>query len=259
MANKYLLCKPGGGFNDTLTAIYAAYQYSRKYNRILLIDMRNNHIRHSFDECWSFINSYNIIYNNNEIEKIIKDNTFKNIKCSVTNISNYVDYEEELIVYQTGWLGNGFLTLQLLTINDFILDYIEIQYKKISKPYLSMHIRNTDYKTNYVQFYEENKNIINEHENVFLASDSLEAINFFKSKKNNLYSFIQKIDNTGKPVHMHMKNDKQTVIDMLCDLILLSLSDTFIYPKHCRGFTILAANLFKNKNTLHILTKNRFK
>jgi hypothetical protein len=284
MSNKYLLCRPVGGFNDSLCHILKCYNYCKKYNRNLLIDTKYSHfINDSFDKYFTFINSNNIIYNSDTIKQIIETDiitvypteinkndlykynfyynrennnifyTFNNINISI-NLDT--DYEEDLIfcIYNQG--GNGFEVIKLLYLNDWVIDYIELQYKKILKPYLSIHIRNTDYKSNYIELYEEKIDLINENINVFLATDSLEVIDFFKSKKSNIYSFIRNIKNDNKP--LHKTKNENIVIDMLCDLILLSLSDTFIHPKKYHGFTNLIISLFNNKNFVHIFTKNRF-
>lgn len=47
---RYLLCRPHGGLNDTLCQIEKCWKYASKSNRILIIDTRNSGLHAHFSE-----------------------------------------------------------------------------------------------------------------------------------------------------------------------------------------------------------------
>jgi hypothetical protein len=163
------------------------------------------------------------------------------------------EYFEDIIVHNRDGGGNdGINILSLLYINDWLIDIIKNNYNLIKKPYISIHMQNTDYKTDYINFYNTNINII-DNNNIFLATDSIDVLNYYKQLKNiNLYSFINCLTDNNKPIHLPWINTdkKQVVIDTISDLIILALSDNMLLPCKYYGFTILAYSLHKNKNIL---------
>jgi len=269
---KYILCRPLGGLNDSLCQIKSCYDYSKKTNRILLIDTLYAQLNISFHELFTFIDDINIIYNSYEIKTLIINITTTN-NCTIypTEITNLYsnqqwssinfteEYKEDIILHCYWGSGQGINTLKLLQLNDNIIQYIIQKYVFILKPYISIHIRNTDYKTNYQELYEENSEIINNN-NLFLATDSREVLNYFQENKlkkninnNNLYSFITCLNNANDPIHTSYNI---TVLqDTICDLLLLSLSEKLIYPNKYQGFTSLAISLFNNKQVIYQLLK----
>jgi hypothetical protein len=286
---KYLLCRPAGGFNDNLNQIYFCLEYCNKYNRILLIDTKYSK-KYNFCDFFTFIDDNNIIYDSSEIKKLILENNFTTYPSILKNklydydfcfqdkninglgfyynetylgLNMTKDYDEEIVLHHNcGGNVYGPVVLSYLTINDPIINIITSRYNKIEKPYFSVHIRNTDYKTDYIDFFNDNKKDIIEN-NIFLASDSKEVIEYFKNmKQNNLYNFIEKINDNNKPIHhfdSHNDGDITVIfIDLLCDLVILSLAKNFILPKKYFGFTRLAYHLFKNKDIVHKLTKDSF-
>ena len=45
---RYLLCRPRGGFNDTLSQIFLCMQYAKKTNRKLIIDTTRSGLHDNF-------------------------------------------------------------------------------------------------------------------------------------------------------------------------------------------------------------------
>lgn len=80
MENKYVLCAPLCGINDTLCQINNCYKYCVKTGRTLLINTEVNYIesmKYNFSDYFQFNNSeINVIYDNNEIKKIFENNKF---------------------------------------------------------------------------------------------------------------------------------------------------------------------------------------
>ena len=285
MIQKYLLCRPTGGFNDTLNQIMRSYYYCKTYNRCLLIDTKyESCFDKSFHEYFTFINiEINIIYNYNDIYNLITNNNFSTFPDIFTNnIFNYrltwkgdgncyindtclpivninTNYNEDIIIYNStgGGIIESLSLLKIIKINDNIVSEIINRYNKINKPYISIHIRNTDYKTDYVQLYNNNKEIIHNN-NIFLATDSKIVLEYFNNLKLNIFNFISTLNNENKPIHhKYINNDKhQVMIDTVCDLIILALGDRFILPSEYFGFTRLAYTLYNNKDIVYNLISN---
>jgi hypothetical protein len=280
---KYLLCRPLGGINDMLMRIFHCYQYCKFNNRVLLIDTKyNSFFANSFDKYFTFnkTDEITVIYNSDEIYKLISENDFSVYPhCLKNNLLNYtieykdnnmyivgtdilsnidlkVIYDEDIILYNIFGGGNvPHYVLQNLTFNKNVIDEIIIRYNKITTSYVGIHIRNTDYTTDYRGFYEQHKATL-ENNPIFLATDSKEVLDFFKSKNIKLYTFVKEFNDNNLPIHdpLNIKNDKDTIIiDLLCDLILLSLADTLIIPETHYGFSRLAHILFDNKHIVHSL------
>lgn len=276
---KYLLCRPLGGLNDLLCQVYNCYGYCLRNNRTLMIDTEyNSFFRKSFDEYFTFNDKIviPIIYNSTEIKNIIENNNFTTfpeyIKDKVfnykvhwvisdrfivgTDIKPKIDlnkvYDEDLILYHSEGGGEGSLEImKYLKINHNIINEFYLRYNQITKPYVSLHIRNTDYQTNYIELYLKNKDKLVD-KNIFLATDSLEVQNFFKNENLKIFIFT-KLPEKNIPIHDYYNGiDKHAVmVDTLCDLLILSLADSFILPDKYYGFTKLAYNLFSNKDIVH--------
>lgn len=282
---KYLLCRPFGGLNDSLCQIMNCYNYCCKYDRCLLIDTKyNNFMKSSFSDYFTFTDKIKIpiIYNYDEIYNLITNNDFStfptflkdklftyraqwspkghiDINTNINLIINLnIEYNENIVLFNDCGGGfNSFELLQLLKLNKNITDEFKSRYEKIPKPYISIHIRNTDYKLDYEKFYNDNKLII-DNNTIFLATDSNLALDFFQKLNINLFSFIKCLNDKNISIHCEYLNiDKNLlIIDTICDLLMLALGDKFILPQRYYGFTNLAKQLFNNKNVVNKLIGN---
>ncbi len=279
---KYLLCRPLGGLNDNLNRIFHCLKYCKKYNRTLLIDMKhNNGYSINLSDYLEF-NDLNIICDSDIIKKIICQNNFTIYPNEITDLYNYkmdygvdnslnwvfvcgdkyisteinlnTDYSEDIILYNNcGGGTNSCEIFKIIKLKKVIIDEFYLRYNLITKPYTSIHIRNTDYKLDYKDFYEKNKNNII-GSNIFLATDSKEVLNYFTDLNIKYYNFTTLPDN-NKPIHSRWTpNDKSKVfIDTICDLLILGLGNSFILPPKIYGFTNMALQLYKNKDFVYNL------
>ncbi len=280
--SKYLLCRPLGGLNDNFSRIYLCLKHCKKYNRILMIDMKyNNGYSINFSDYFNISDEHNIIYDSNKIKEIITGSEFSIYPNEIIDLYNYKmdydsnwfyqttsskiytdidlnkNYSEDIVLYNACGGGNGSLEIfKIIQLNKFVLDEFYIRYNQIDKLYTSIHIRNTDYKMDYEKFYENNKHKIND-KNIFLATDSKSVLNFFLEKNISFKNFTSLPENDS-PIHNRWtQNDKSRVfLDTICDLLLLSLGNEFILPDtYFYGYTRLAYNLFLNKNIVMKLVK----
>lgn len=283
---KYLLCRPFGGLNDSLCQIMNCYNYCYKYDRCLLIDTKyNNFMNSSFSDYFTFTDNIKIpiIYNYDEIYNLVNNNNFSTFPTFLKDklfsykwrwckgnyaLGHVIDedlyinaelnkiYDEDIILYNRDGGGiSSFELLKLIKINKYIIDEFKLRYEKIPKPYISIHIRNTDYKLDYEKFYNDNKLII-DNNTIFLATDSNLTLDFFNKLNIKIFSFIKVLNDKNIPLHHLHDNSKQLMIDTLCDLVMLALGDKFILPPNCYGFTNLAKQLFNNKDVVNKLISN---
>lgn len=296
---KYVLCRPKCGLNDALVRIMRCYNYCEATQRTLLLDTTYNSdfFNSSFDLYFTFTEKakarVNVITNYDTIVALIQNNNFtiypKIPKDELFNYTIsyhsdveygfYIDgynmqafaildpsrtYDEDIVLYNTG--GGGNLSkdlLPLLTMNDWIVKEFAKRYNTISKPYTSIHVRNTDYKTDYVSVYNKNKERIDKAD-IFLATDSKEALDYFSKLDITLFTYIKSLNSNNTPIHCTLApNDtnRQVIVDTLCDLVMLGLGNDFIltdeYDKLQSGFTKLAYFLFQNKHVVYSLIGGR--
>jgi hypothetical protein len=234
----------------------------------------------NFCDVFQIINHKNIIYDSNKIKEIIinkKLTIFPNeindlydysieyrnnygFCLKDTNIKTYIDinknYNEDIILYNR--CGGGTIKLMKhLKLREYYINDIINKYNQIPKPYISIHIRNTDIKCDYKSIYEKNKEKINKS-NVFLATDSIEALNYFNSLNLKIYSFTKLPDIICKNYHYCNKDKKEILLNTISDLILLGLGNDFIYSKENKsGYYRLAYLLYQNKDILQNVLNNK--
>ena len=281
---KYLLCRPTCGLNDSLCFIQNSIDFCKRYNRILLIDTNYNSLyKFNFSDVFKFIDDKNIIYDSNKIKEILNDKKLTIYPNEITNLYNYslffkdkifinrtvlkspnvyiqthinfhINYKEDIIIHNH-WTATPLLSHKLiknLKLTDYYINDIIEKYNQIPKPYISIHIRNTDYKLNYKDFYNKNKEKIKDA-NIFLATDSIDALKFFKAQKLKIYSFT-KLPNKNIPYHLSNNNKDDILLNTISDLFLLALGNNFIVPNMAiGGYTKLAFYLYKSKIVYDIL------
>lgn len=274
----YLYAQPHGGFNDMLVQIQLCINYCHRFSRILLLDTYHSvcYKELNFSDYFKIKTPVKIIYDHDEILKIITDNpSFKIYPNCLQDIMQdivmgnfiikypYIDtnnikltlipniMKEHIIVYASCGGGNGTQLFSKLTINDEIIEYCKLKYFNMPKPYISLQIRNTDYKCNYKILYDQNINLFNKH--IYIATDDKLALEYFKSKNINVYNFCTFPENKYGTLHYSKINTDTKIKDLLVDLLIVSMSDNLISNSK-GGFINLLKKCHKNKN----LIKNMF-
>lgn len=292
MSNKYLLCRPRGGLNDTLCQIEKCWKYCDDYNRILIIDTvksgifinfsdifrdvtKSNYLFELSDSTLSKINklpcqikevegkldSYQSIYINKENYNLI--NTDKKLTFDFNK-----DHEESVLLHEQ--CGGGTDSIELLKKLTFVDDLkLKVQKVKMNNSYKSIHVRNTDYKTDYIKLFNEIKSEL-KGENVLVCSDDRSVIKKsidVLSESNIITKTKSDFSIEGEPLHKVYNNytsdeKKKLTENSLIDLILLGLSDKIYYSNISNfnftvisGFTKLALLLNKDKSVIYQLIK----
>lgn len=177
------------------------------------------------------------------------------------------NYNEPALLHQTGGGGNlGISALRRVRLHDQIVDSLIERLRAISTPYISIHIRNTDYETDYVDIFKQLSLkeisvpllVCTDDENVLLAARQI--ITNCK-----LISFSNLQTGPDKRIHFFNENTpaKQRNVDAIVDLLLLAISSHLIMlPLKANveapnggysGFSILANSLHQDRTTLHRL------
>lgn len=278
---KYLLCMPQGGLNDQLSVIKKCYIYCRLDNRTLLINTTKSCYGVNLSDYIKFINTNDveIICDLNIIKNIINSHNFTiypNIDKSIlwtmnvywtnkgchirdleVNVSSDLNtiYKEDILIYCNCGSDNPCSILKIIQFKDNVKNEYINRLNKIPKPYLAIHIRNTDYKCDYKKLYYDNEKKILNEKNIYVATDDINALNFFKSKRNvyNFTTFQNK--RTSNNLHYDKSISSNThFMDTLCDLLILGSSyDILTISKG--GYIKLAKTLCYNKFLLYSLLK----
>ena len=174
------------------------------------------------------------------------------------------NYNEDIIVHWKSSGGNSIELFEYIKIKNTIIDEFNIRYNRINKPYTGIHVRNFDnycYEDeNYVNFYNEylklyNDNyelINNKDNNIFLATDCIYARDFFIEKNNSVYNYLNvEYYKSGHHKYYLRCNEETVMIDAVCDLLILSLSDKIIPCTERSGYLTLARQLNENKSIIY--------
>lgn len=278
--DKYVLCRPQGGLNDNLVQVTKCYFYAKKYKRFLVIDGETS----SFLDNWSnyfiplenikfsdfselgspddiypgFIanrlNSYRIKYVGSDLKYVDTQNN----KPVTFDFS--AQYKHKFLLHHAG--GGGVISYKIfnqLILKKEIIDEFKEIYSKLGQ-YAAIHIRNTDYKTDYEGF------LINfpkeKYHKIIVCTDDSRCKEF--AKKIFLDKFVnvtQIPNNNGERIHNNKKYvnyqlNKTVVLDLL---FLAASTDLFILQLTgggYSGFSMLAKKLNENKNILNKFLMN---
>ena len=282
---KYVLCKPRGGLNDTLCEIEKCWRYAEKHHRYLLIDSTESGLH---DDFWnyfstSFMHRSSVIRKNNytELNKLTA-------KPSVTEgkldsyiskyspvVNNFIEIEskqkltfnmdlghkEDVLVHEQCWEGEflSIYCLDGLVFKPHIQEYIKAKIAKLGE-YVSVHVRNTDYKMDYkYQFMKMKEDVAGK--TLLVCSDDYQVFKyarefFDKTKVVRLSTFK---DNGGEPLHhKHHSNQEQVNLEMFTDLLAMAQSQKLYISnvnniQKYSGFTLLAYTLQQNPEIVHKL------
>lgn len=292
LTKKYLLCRPRGGLNDNLVQIEKCWRYAERFSRTLILDTEK-----SQGFCGNFFRFFNVLKSKCEVRTLGDDCSIKelekysyypnNLQGKLAYLSKYVsgenfvdsgsgqrltfnhllDYDQTILVHEQCGGGSGSLDcLSRLSFTNEVCSSIAIKLAPIftTDQYAAIHIRNTDYKTDYKRLFSRVEPRIS-HERVLICTDSLEAAEyaklFFQNRK---LIFTSPLIDTGRvALHEYAATRYQAasqynaVINAVTDLIALSLSDQLFFGETkanvVSGFSKLAGSLHQNRGIVQQL------
>lgn len=269
----YLYLEPKGGLNDILVIIQQAIDYCMKTNRILLINGIKTHYKINFSD-YIIFNDKTIIDDINKIKEICKknftiypeelndkmsdilDNKLNfNFSKKINNFTyndNLLDFPDintksELIIVVKCGGGNGFKLFEQLKFKSIITNECIKRYSLLKKPYLCIQVRNTDYKCDFEKVYEENKELINKYNEIYISTDDIKVLNFYKEKDLPIKNFTTFPLNNYYNLHVSNIDPHTKFIDLFCDIYIIAMSDILLSNSN-GGFIKLVRKCFNNKS-----------
>lgn len=267
---KYIILEPRGGLNDSLGRITEWKKISKNMNRKLIVNFKKNFLLEYFEEFFYFENQ-DFIYKKDEIDEILntkpsffpsfitfenfnnlnftfKSNNKGNFICNNENVSfdiNSKYTEDILVVCQCGG-SYKYDLIKDIKFKENIKSYIKEKSKFVPEDYDAIQVRNTDYKCDYKNLI----NKINVNNIIYLATDSIEVLNFFKEKNYNVHNFTKFSINLNQPLHQKdSKLDNRIVLrDLFTDIFFCTLSNKLISNSK-GGFIRLLKFLHKDNET----------
>jgi hypothetical protein len=274
--NGYFYFEPQGGFNDILCNIKFCLDYCERHKRICLVNGKKTTYNINFSDYFD-ISLNNIIIDTKEIEQIcnnqhtvypnelqdkLKDLLNGKIKLQYTGKGIFwyngksfeltENIQESMIVYSCWGGGCGYPLFKHIIFKENVIYQFNERYKQMCRPYLGIQIRNTDYSCDYINFFNSNKDIINTYKDIYLATDDINLLSFFKEHNIEIKNFTRFPKTPYVNLHSSQLDPDIKFIDMICDIILLSLSFELISPSK-GGFiklikTLKESNMFEEFN-----------
>jgi hypothetical protein len=291
-----VLCRPRGGLTDILSQIEKCCRYAEWTKRAVIVDTKfgAEGFGDEFDRYFSSRQSHLILSARSLNPVFDRASTFPT--CLQGRVSSYDwDYDHEkhgfldretrqrltfdfhkhyphdLLVHQEARrLPIAASVFMRLRLQPQLTRELLSRISKIGGPYLGVHIRHTDYRSDYHPVIE--RIAAADAAKVFLATDNKWVLDEFRASLpgKQVFSFAEELSLDGTPIHLsapakgdvHRRN-----CDAILDLLLLGLSRTVISadltnsPSVTKkaGFTVLATELVNQKRYLSELLGNAVK
>ena len=273
----YVYLQPRGGLNDNMCVISRVLDYCRNYNRTLLIDGRYSDYKMNYADYFNFpfdnvicdstkfmeifTNANCTVYpegiNNNMLDLINKRCCFHYVSGGIGYAYNghvldlpWMRREETVIVYVSCGGGNGYTLFKQLHINDNIKNECKKRFDLLQPPYLCIQVRNTDYKCDYQSFYNKHKTQIHSFNEIYIATDDINVLEFYKTLGLNIKNFTTFPKESYESLHNSNLSTNQKILDLMCEIYIIAMSDILL--SNSTGYFIqLVRNCFADKQ--HIL------
>jgi len=269
----YFFCFPQGGFNDFCEIIWSSFIYCKKFDRILVIDTR--HIITFKDDFRNYIIINDPLVYTGDIDILFDDlkksdstfypkissklSDFENIsditskfiwkklgiyfnefRCSISLDKNY---DEKVLIYSTVKGGPNISNLlQISKLDSALQNKIKTKYESIPKDYVAIHIRNTDYSSNFKKFHEDHMHLL-KNKSIFLATDDYNVIEYFKNIYKDRLFHLSNIPSIiireKKGFHYDNKvvSPRTMIEDCISDFLLCSLGNEYYYSCEKSNFS----------------------
>jgi hypothetical protein len=154
---------------------------------------------------------------------------------------------EDIIIHSRGGGGDGYTLFNKIQFHRSVLDIFRDRYEKLNKPYLAIHIRNTDYKSDYKKFFTQNEVLIRSYKHIYLATDDVDAIHFYRTNGLDPINFTTfPIEEDYISLHSANIDGHTKFIDMICDIFIMGLAEKLLSNSN-GGFIKLARSVHGNK------------
>jgi hypothetical protein len=279
MQKQYLYFQALNGFTDILTSLRDILIYGEKYERIILFDTMNSFYKINFSDYFD-LPQKNIIYDFNEIKKICNDDCdiypsfigrnmsqiikgemlFKYVKGIGSRYNDILiklpeEKRPEKIIFIARGGGElrrrvdvGYIIFQTLSFKENVVSHVLYRYSQIKKPYLCIQVRNTDRKSDYIGLYKQNKDLLCSYNSIYLATDDINVLNYFTSKKLPVLNFTNFGNEKSKSLHTNMSVSPQVkILDLITDIYLIMMANEFL-SNSFGGFILLLRKIREERD-----------
>jgi hypothetical protein len=259
----YVYLEPKGGFNDILCVIKRARMFCKTHNRILLVNgMKTSYTVNfseyfSIDDCVLNIDEIKTICKAeytiypNELQNKMNDILNNKIHFQYTSGPNYSykhiklnlpneNIKENIIIHSACGCGSdidGYPLFKELKFNN--IEICKERYHQLKKPYLCIHIRNTDYKCDYINFFIVNENEIRQFKEIYIATDDKKCIDFYKEKGLNIKNFTTFPEITYHNLHYSNIDPHIKFLDLLSDIFIIGMSHKLMSNSYGNFITLV--------------------
>lgn len=163
--------------------------------------------------------------------------------------------EQILVHEQCGGGQLSILALHRLRLTSAVVDIVVSRLRRFSE-YSAVHVRNTDYKTDYVAVFEEVVESVPEG-SIVLCTDDWHCQVFARKMFGDRVCMSSDIPKTdGRPLHGNRELDRYRAnLDAIADLFVLAMGKRLFVSKHASGqmsgYSRLAQALSERPDILH--------
>jgi addiction module RelB/DinJ family antitoxin len=258
---KFLLCIPGGGFNDILCQAARCLRYAEKFHRTLVIDTRRSSLADDFSRWFLYDGKAVRLCVDEDLRNTLcaagvyppflkgrlttfttqydKDGKFVDAETGSPVSFNFrKDYAEELLVHCN--LGGGYkplAVLRKLRLQPAVAAHIIGQTRCLERGYCAVHVRNTDYRTDYMPFFRSIRTKVAGRTLVVCSDDRncREAARQFFTEST-VVSGADIPDTGGKALHFYNNGDVYAKnLAMLTDLFTLAGARDLFFTRVAQG------------------------
>jgi hypothetical protein len=279
-----ILCRPQGGLNDILCSVARCWAYAKRTGRSLAIDTRASGLMDDFWKYFEATHEWNV-----KVHELEYD-LFESLDSVPTEVAGklnmikaeyslaaggFVDknsgalltfdvsrsYDTPLLLHEQGWYGGQFESpniLKVLQFTNIVARDIRLNLATLPRSFVGIHIRHTDYTTDYVPFLESLRSSVS-GKDILICTDNLTVFDYclFAFPNCNVFRLSKFTDNNNSRRHYRdfgidqYKNNIETLVD----LCALGLSKS-LYFHNVReagrpsGFSLLANFLNQNSDVL---------
>lgn len=267
--SKLLLCRPRGGLNDTLCQMDVCFEYAAVTGRKLWVDTNRSGFLDCFSKYFDAVDGINFgcpVYFSGSTYPHVENLDYQSLFDS--NLKNFVlseakvpltfslnqRYQEDLLIHEQ--CGSGLRSLKMfrrLKLRPNLAGWVLGEVASLGS-YDAVHVRNTDYKTDYREFFRKIE--LADGRTLVLCTDDARCQEYARDVWGGRVICNQRIpDTSGKSLHMNPDLERwDTNLQAIRDLIVLAASKKLhihateggVYS----GYSALAYASNKNKDDL---------
>jgi hypothetical protein len=272
-SSKFVLCLPCGGFNDMLCQIEKCVRYARSNQRVLLLDTSYSGLHDDIRNYFTLAFACEVAHPEDYGYKtrvdagdlvISQTGNAEDIRLRLDDENRVGDQikrpsEETLVVhYSPGGGDLAIKSLEKMHPLDLVQKGILSGLPVTDRPYIAIHIRNTDYRTDYEKAFSALEDKVR-GKTVVLCSDDERSVSYFVETYSDICDVqLSKSDRSsdGRPLHGDVVGDVfANNISMLTDLFTLAFAERLymVDTQNTKrsGFSVLAAHMLRRLSGLN--------